>query len=349
MCPGEFGNNYCKPKGKLWTFTYPGGAKAQTDHILINWKWKNSATDCRSYNTYSSLASDHRPCTAKIRLSLRANKSSKKKQIKHDWSKLIIGKNVKTAYMVNVTNRFEQLQVDTLVKSADSTCNNMIKAHNKAAELFVPERARSKRRLPWENEDICKKRKALYNAFEMKKNNHNDENMMRVEDAKAELDKAYSMGKKRYVEEKISIIETAHGNHQGRLAWATVNEVTGRKKLNEGQIRANSPEERLKLWKNHFEQLLGQPPVLDDQPIERVFNTLPIKTEDFTADELQKSINASQNNKAPGLGGISTETWKTGCLDEELLEICNKTFHGDVPGIWREGGIYLFRKKEIQA
>ena len=219
-------------------FTYPGGAKAQIDHILINRKWKNSAIDCRSYNTYSSLASDHRPCTAKIRLSLRANKSSKKRQIKHDWSKLIIDENVKTAYTVDVKNRFEQLQVDTLDKTADMTCNNMIK---------VPERAQSKGRLPWENEDICKKRKALYNAFEMKKVNHNAENMMRVGDAKAELDKAYYMEQKRYVEHKISIIETAHVNHQARRVWATVNEVTGQKKSNEGRLRANSPEEQLKL------------------------------------------------------------------------------------------------------
>ena len=101
----------------------------------------------------------------------------------------------------------------------------------------------------------------------------------------------------------------------------------------------------MKLWKNHFEQLLGQPPVLKNQPIKRVFNTLPIETGDFTADKLQKSINALQNNKAPRLDGIPIETWKTGCLDEELSEICNKTFHGDVPGIWLRGGILPFPKK----
>ena len=101
----------------------------------------------------------------------------------------------------------------------------------------------------------------------------------------------------------------------------------------------------MKLWQNNFEQLLGQPTVLNDQPIERVFNTLPIETGDFTADELQKSINASQNNKAPELDGIPIEMWKTGCLDEELLETCNKTFHGDVPGIWLRGGILPFPKK----
>ena len=103
----------------------------------------------------------------------------------------------------------------------------------------------------------------------------------------------------------------------------------------------NSPEEQLKLWKNHFEQLLGQLPVLNDQPIERVFNMLPIESGDFMADKLI----ALQNNKAPEQDGIPIEMWKTGCLDEELLEICSKTFDGDVPGIWLQDGIQPFSKK----
>ena len=43
---------YRKRKGKLWSFTYPDGTKAQLDHILlINKKWKNSALDCQAYST----------------------------------------------------------------------------------------------------------------------------------------------------------------------------------------------------------------------------------------------------------------------------------------------------------
>ena len=52
---------------------------------------------------------------------------------------MIIDENVKTAYMVAVKNRFEQLQVDTLDKTADSTYSNIIKVHNKVAELHFPE------------------------------------------------------------------------------------------------------------------------------------------------------------------------------------------------------------------
>ena len=72
----NLGINYCKPKDKLWTFTYAGGAKVQIDHIFINRKWNNSAIGCQSYNTQFSLASDYSSFTAKIRLSMRANKSS---------------------------------------------------------------------------------------------------------------------------------------------------------------------------------------------------------------------------------------------------------------------------------
>ena len=66
------------------------------------------------------------------------------------------------------------------------------------------------------------------------------------------------------------------------------------------QIRANSPEERIKLWQEHFQNLLGQ-------SINKVFDTLPIITGDFTMSELQDAIKATQNNKATGLDGIPAE------------------------------------------
>ena len=116
-----------------------------------------------------------------------------------------------------------------------------------------------------------------------------------MEEAKNELDKAYNTEQRKYVEEKISIIKEAHVNHQARLVWRTVNEVTERKNSKLGRIKANSPEERVKLWLNHFKQLLGQPPVVDDQPlIPKIFDTLPIKTGCFTEEELRASIKSSQ-------------------------------------------------------
>ena len=75
---------YTKRNGKLWTIQYANGAKAQIDHILVNRKWKNSALNCEAYNSFASIESDHRVVTAKIRLSLRANKISSKKRVLYE-------------------------------------------------------------------------------------------------------------------------------------------------------------------------------------------------------------------------------------------------------------------------
>ena len=63
-----------KRTGKLWTFMSDfTGAKTQVDYILIRRKWKNSLHNCEAYNSFSSVGSDHRILTAKLKLSLRKN------------------------------------------------------------------------------------------------------------------------------------------------------------------------------------------------------------------------------------------------------------------------------------
>ena len=58
-----------------------------------------------------------------------------------------------------------------------------------------------------------------------------------------------------------------------------------------------------------------------------------------------KAIKALKNNKAAGIDGIPGEVWKAGSLNTELLEICNKVYHGDVPKIWLCGAIKPIPKK----
>ena len=93
------------------------------------------------------------------------------------------------------------------------------------------------------------------------------------------------------------------------------------------------------------QNLLGEAPGFDDAPIVKVFHTLPIKTDDFTMDELRQSIKSLKNNKASGLDEIPAEVWKVGCFDDELLKICIKVYQGDFPSTWRKGGILPFPKK----
>ena len=66
--------HFQKRHGQLWTHNSPNDFKSQIDFIIINKKWKNSVKNCRAYNSFNSIASDHRIITADIKLSLRANK-----------------------------------------------------------------------------------------------------------------------------------------------------------------------------------------------------------------------------------------------------------------------------------
>ena len=101
----------------------------------------------------------------------------------------------------------------------------------------------------------------------------------------------------------------------------------------------------MELWKEHFEGLLGQPPVVDDQPITRVFDTFPIKTGYFTMTELREAIKSTQGNKVTGLLCIPAEIWKLDCFKNELPEVCNRAYHGDIPDMWLNGAILPFPKK----
>lgn len=70
-------------------------------------------------------------------------------------------------------------------------------------------------------------------------------------------------------------------------AWhgqSSMNYLEEREKKS-GQIKANSPEERIKYWKDHFVNLLGQPPTIDEQSILKIYDTLPIVTGDFTEEK----------------------------------------------------------------
>ena len=276
---------------------------------------------------------------------MRANTTNRTKKIPYDWSKLLYDENVRSKYTVDVYNRFQALQEICDSETADSMYNNIIEAHKMAAETHVPLKPKCKLRVPWENDKVAEKRQNLKELHNIKSANPSKSNIDRVKAAKKDLDLAYETEQEKYMKEKISKIENAHANQKSRLVWATVNEISGRKKTNTGQIKAKSPEERVNLWKQHFQNLLGQAPVIDDVPVMKVFDKLPIETGEFTMDELKHSIKDLKSNKASGLDEIPPEVWKTECFDQELLELCNKTYQGDAPKTWRQGGILPFPKK----
>ena len=113
------------------------------------------------------------------------------------------------------------------------------------------------------------------------------------------------------------IIVTMH--RQSRIAWQTINKVSRRKNTAKAKLKAANQQERIKLWKEHFENLLGNPPKITHEPITRIISKqLDIKLGPFTQEELDSVLRKIKNRKAARLDEIPPEVWKTRQFDDIL-------------------------------
>ena len=72
-------------------------------------------------------------------------------------------------------------------------------------------------------------------------------------------------------------------DRQSRIAWQKINEVSRRKNIAKAKLKAANQQERIKLWKQHFENLLGNLPKITHEPITRIISKqLDIKLGPFT-------------------------------------------------------------------
>ena len=130
------------------------------------------------------------------------------------------------------------------------------------------------------------------------------------------------------------------------IAWQTINEVSRRKSTAKAKLKAASQRERVKLWKQHFKNLLENPPKVTNEPITRIISTqLDIKLGPFTKEELDSVLRRIKNRKAAGLGEIPPEVWKTRQFDVIQLRQCNAVYNQNRIERWMKGCILPFPKK----
>ena len=233
--------NYQKREGKLWTYTYANNSKAQIDYVLINKKWKNSAMNCEAYSSFEGVSSDHRIVTAKIRLSLRRN-------------------------------RFETLQEKEETNTPNEEYENFVNAHLEAASKCIPTKPRTKHRAPWETEEVREKRTLVKTACKSYRKNPTIANSRILKKAQYQLAGIYLKEQTEFIENKIDKIRDSVEDRQSRIAWQAINEVSGRKSTPKAKLKAANQQERIKLWKQHFENLLANPPNATQEPITKIIS-----------------------------------------------------------------------------
>ena len=299
--------NYKKREGKLWTYTYANKSKAHIDYVFINKKWKNSAMNCEAYSSFEGVASDHRIVAAKLRLSLRKNARRTATTKHYDWA-LLNNRDIRDKYVLELRNRFETLQEKTEKGTPNEEYESFVEAHLEAASKCIPTKPRTKYRVPWETLAVREKRALVKTAPKSYRKNPTNTNAGKLEKAQYQLAGIYLKEQTEYIQNQIDKIRDSVEDRQSRIAWQTINEVSRRKNTAKAKLKAASQQERGKLWKQHFENLRGNPPKVTNEPITRIISKqLDIKLSPFTKEELDSVLRKIKNRKAAGLDEIPPE------------------------------------------
>ena len=84
-----------------------------------------------------------------------------------------------------------------------------------------------------------------------------------------------------------------------------INEVSRKKSTAKAKLKATNQQEQIKLKKQHFQNLLGNPSKVTHEPIKKISSKqLDIKLGPFTAEELDSVLRKIKNRKAAGLDEI---------------------------------------------
>ena len=122
--------------------------------------------------------------------------------------------------------------------------------------------------------------------------------------------------------------------------------MSRRKSTAKAKLTAVNQHEKIKLWEQHFENLLGNPPKVTHEPITTIISKqLDIKLGPFTQEELDSVLKKLKNRKAAGLDEIPPEEWKTRQFDDILFRHFNAVYNQNPIDRWMKGYILPFPKK----
>ena len=180
----------------------------------------------------------------------------------------------------------------------------------------------------------------------LSKKNPTNTNARKLKTSQYQLAGIYIKEQTEYIENQIDKIRDSVEDRQSRIAWQTINEVSRIKSTVKAKLKAANQQERIKLWKQHFENLQGNPQKVTHESITRIISKqLDIKLGPFTQEELDSVFRKIKIRKAAGPDEIPPEVWKTRPFDDILLRHCNAVYYQNPIDRWMKGYIFPFPKK----
>ena len=239
-------------------------------HIYIL-RYCANAMNCEAYSSFECVSSDHRVVTPKIRLSLLKNDTRTATTKHYDWA-ILNCRDIRDKYASEFRNIFKTLQEKTEIRTPNDEYENLVNAHLEAAANCIPTKPRTKYRVPWETLVVREKCADVKTASKCYRKNPTNTNALKLKKAQNELASIYLKEPTEYIQIQIDKIRDSVEDRQSRIAWQTINEVSRRKRATKAKLKATNLQERIKLWKQHFENLLGNSLKDTHEPITRIIS-----------------------------------------------------------------------------
>ena len=205
-------------------------------------KWRNSITNVEAYSTFSSIGSDHRSVSSKVRLSLRANRKTLPRKLRYNWPLFKSDMFLQKKYAIEIKNRFIFQGNEDI---SDTYESRFIDINAEVTRELVPLLIKTKKMSPSTENTVSRAREDTRIANREYQDNPNETNQHNNTESRNKLYTAYTNIAVDTLEEKIKQIENADLNRKYILSWELINEITGRKTNQKGMIKGKNQKERL--------------------------------------------------------------------------------------------------------
>ena len=340
-----------KRKCRLWTHLSDGTlSKSTKDYILVRKKWRNSIKDADISEIFSSLGSDHRAVTVRLKLTLRKRKTPPGRA-SYCYEELKSSPELQERFSVEVRNRFAVL--DSAIANREDATERygcLVEAVAQTSKVLLGKKRKRIKDVVAEDFRVKRARESVETASQQYHSTPSEETLEGIGSAKKDLEDAYQIVHSEILESKISKVEDATKHAKTRESWRLVNEISGRHQREQSQIEGDSADDRVEIWYNHFKTLLGtpaEPTTTDREPEIPVLHPPgPIDIGPFTRDELRTAKSRLKEARAFGDDSIPPEVLKRCDIDDIVLGFCNGALNGEgVPDQWRISNLVPVPKK----
>lgn len=323
-----------KRKSQNFTHVGPRGIRSRIDHCLCSKRWKSSILNCELMSP-DTVKSDHKFLRITLKRRFWTSKARTTKS-KPDYG-----------YLLDPNSDFKNLVVQDIQKSMsfDPSYSSFVTSSDEACLHHLPKKDKRRKAKLWKDKDILAARQHLSKTRSTSLTDQ--EGKASVAKAALDLSQLYTKKQEQIYDSIASRVNSVCEGAKVQEAFDAVNELSGRKARQGCGIVGDTPQMKVEVLKDHFQQLLNAhrpsnsliiTPIVQDE--------LPVDCGPITIQELEEASHRLKNNKASGMDNIPSELLKLQEIQRMLLPIFNDVWTKcELPSLWQLSSLVAIPKK----